>query len=69
MEDSKADLRSDALAAGPVLERDYFYLLRAFDIQAVRWPSSLCKARGNHVCEVANISVPRVIRWNISGKK
>jgi hypothetical protein len=50
MEDSKADLWSDALAAGPVLERDYFYLLRAFDIQAVRWPSSLCKARGNHVC-------------------
>ena len=35
MEDSKADLRLDALTAGSVLEGDYFYLLRAFDIQVV----------------------------------
>ena len=69
MEDSKADLRLDALTAGSVLEGDYFYLLRAFDIQVVCWPSSLCQAISYHVCEVADISVPRVIRWDISGKK
>lgn len=69
MENSKTDLRLDAVAVGSILKRDYFYLLRSFDFQVVCGLGPLCETKSDHVCETADIFISRTIRWNISGKK